>query len=88
MLNEPTLEKLHTLHLPAMAAAWTAQRHDPRSAELDFDARFGMLVDAEVVARDNKRLTRALREAKLRIPNACLEAVSYTHLTLPTNREV
>jgi len=78
MLNEPTLEKLHTLHLPAMAAAWTAQRHDPRSAELDFDARFGMLVDAEVVARDNKRLTRALREAKLRIPNACLEDVDFS----------
>lgn len=78
MLNEPTLEKLHTLHLPAMASAWVAQREDPKSTEIDFDARFGMLVDAEVVARDNKRLTRALHEAKLRIPNACLEDVDFS----------
>jgi DNA replication protein DnaC len=56
-----------------MATAWTAQREDPKSTELDFDTRFGLLVDAEHLARDNKRLCRALREAKLRLPNACLE---------------
>jgi DNA replication protein DnaC len=75
MLTEPTIEKLRALHLPAMLAAWLAQRQDATSAELDFDARFGMLVDAEHLARDNKRLARALREAKLRLPNACLEDV-------------
>src|SRR4051812_44884417 len=78
MLNEPTLEKLRGLHLAAMATSWVAQREDPTSAELDFDTRFGMLVDAEVTARDNKRLERALREAKLRLPNACLEDVDYS----------
>jgi DNA replication protein DnaC len=75
MLTEPTVEKLRTLHLPAMLAAWLAQRQDPTSAELDFDTRLGMLVDAEHLARDNKRLGRALREAKLRLPNACLEDI-------------
>ncbi len=75
MLNEPTLEKLRGLHLAAMATTWVTQREDPRSAEIDFDTRFGMLVDAEVTARDNKRLERALREAKLRIPQACLEDI-------------
>lgn len=83
MLTEPTMEKLHVLHLGAMAAAWTAQRQDPRSQEIDFDARFGMLVDAEHLARDNKRMARALREAKLRIPNACIEDVDY-----PPKREL
>jgi DNA replication protein DnaC len=77
MLTEPTIEKLHALHLGAMAAAWTAQREDPRSQEIDFDARFGMIVDAEHLSRDNKRLARALREAKLRIPNACIEDIDY-----------
>lgn len=75
MLNEPTLEKLRALHLTAMASAWSAQREDPKIGDLDFDARFGILVDAEVLARDNKRLARSLREAKLRIPNACLEDI-------------
>jgi hypothetical protein len=56
MLNEPTMEKLRTLHLIAMATAWTAQREDPKSTELDFDTRFALLVDAEHLARDNKRL--------------------------------
>ena len=45
--------------------------------EIDFDGRFGMLVDAEHLARDNKRLKRALREAKLRITNACIEDIDY-----------
>jgi DNA replication protein DnaC len=75
MLNEPTTEKLKALHLYAMNAAWIAQRGDPSVGDVDFDGRFGMLVDAETLARDNKRVARALREAKLRIPGACLEDV-------------
>ena len=77
MLTEPTIEKLQALHLGAMAAAWIAQREDPKIHEVDFDSRFGMIVDAEHLSRDNKRLARALREAKLRIPNACIEDIDY-----------
>jgi len=77
MLTEPTIEKLHALHLGAMAAAWMAQREDPKNHELDFDSRFGMLVDAEHLSRDNKRIARALREAKLRMTNACIEDIDY-----------
>jgi DNA replication protein DnaC len=78
MLNEPTMDKLRALHLGAMAGAWTAQREDPKSAELDFDTRFGLLVDAELLSRDNKRIGRALREAKLRLPNACIEDLDFS----------
>lgn len=78
MLNEPTMEKLRALHLGAMASAWTAQREDPKSTELDFDTRFGLLVDAELLSRDNKRVGRALREAKLRLPNACIEDLDFS----------
>lgn len=77
MLTEPTIDKLHALRLGAMAAAWTAQREDPKSQEIDFDSRFGMLVDAEHLSRDNKRIARAMREAKLRIGNACVEDIDY-----------
>jgi len=77
MLTEPTIDKLHALRLGAMAAAWTAQHEDPKMNEIDFDGRFGMLVDAELLARDNKRLARALREAKLRIPSACIEDIDF-----------
>jgi DNA replication protein DnaC len=77
MLTEPTIEKLHALRLGAMAAAWMAQREDPNNHELDFDSRFGMLVDAEHLSRDNKRIARALRDAKLRMTNACIEDIDY-----------
>jgi DNA replication protein DnaC len=73
MLNEPTREKLTELRLRGMASAWSTQQADPSSAQLAFDERFAMLVDAEWMERHNKRLTRALREAQLRIRDACIE---------------
>ena len=73
MLIEPTKEKLGSLKLAGMLRAWEAQAQEAKIHELGFDERFGMLVDAEWIERQNKRLARALREAKLRIPNACLE---------------
>jgi DNA replication protein DnaC len=78
MLTEPTLDKLKLLHLYAMANAWIAQGSDPEMSALDFDTRLGMIVDAEMLARDNKRVARLLREAKLRIPGACMEDIDFS----------
>lgn len=75
MLNEPTREKLVALRLGVMAEAWAQQQRDPRITELTFDERLGMLVDAEHDARHNRRLMRLLKDAELRITNACLEDV-------------
>jgi DNA replication protein DnaC len=77
MLTEPTIEKLKTLHLYAMADAWNTQKSDARVLELDFDARFAMLVDAEHLSRDNKKIARLLREAKLRLASACVEDIDF-----------
>jgi hypothetical protein len=55
MLNAPTLDKLHALKLAAMAAAWTEQQHQADMTALAFDERFGLLVEAEWLARENKR---------------------------------
>src|SRR5881296_2855099 len=83
MLTAPTLEQLHALKLAAMAAAWTEQQHQADMTALAFDERFGLLVEAEWLARENKRLTRALQEAKLKLSQACLEAIDY-----PARREL
>lgn len=83
MLNEPTLEKLKTLRLDALAAAWTEQQKNPEIARLSFDERLGLLVDAECTARENRRLTRLLKEAKLRLGQACVEDIDY-----PPRREL
>ena len=83
MLTAPTIDKLHQLGLGAMAAAWTEQQQQAEVTSLAFDERLGLLVDAEWLARDNKRLTRALKEAKLKLPHACIEAIDY-----PARREL
>jgi len=77
MLNPPTLETLHTLKLTAMATAWTTQQADAAVTGLSFDERFGLLVEAEWVARENLRLTRTLQAAKLKLSQACVEAIDY-----------
>lgn len=73
MLNDPTLEKLRAMTLKGMADAWLAQQQRADLASLSFDERFGLLVDAEFLARENRRLGRRLSEAKLRHGQACLE---------------
>jgi len=76
MLHEPTIEKLHELRLAIMAEAWQQQQKDAKIGALSFDERFTLLVDAEHQARDNRRLTRLLKDAQLRIPQACVEDVA------------
>jgi DNA replication protein DnaC len=75
MMNEPTIDKLHALRLTAMAEAWEQQNKSPKVADLGFDERFAMIVDAEYLARDNRRLARLLKDAQLRLNNACVEDV-------------
>jgi DNA replication protein DnaC len=79
MLNEPTLEKLQSLRFDGMAAAWSEQQQKHGDlASLSFDERFGLLVDAEWLHRQNKRLNRYLAEAKLRLSQACIEDIDYS----------
>lgn len=75
MLTQPTMQKLHELKLEALAQAWSQQQSDPHAASLSFDARLGLLVDSQYLAVHNKRIQRALREAKLRISGASLQAL-------------
>lgn len=77
MLMEQTLHALKALRLPGMAAAFEEQQHQAAMAELSFDERFGLLVDREQSWRENRRLTRLLREAKLKSSQACIEDIRY-----------
>lgn len=83
MLTEPTLNKLRALRLDAFATAWAEQHKTPEIAKLAFDERLALLVDAECLSRENKRLGRLLKEAKLRISQACVEEIDY-----PARREL
>ena len=74
-----TLDRLRHLRLSAMADAYLTHHQDTAVSGLSFDERFSMLVDAEHLYRDNRALARRLKEAKLRMPHACLEDPSTTH---------
>lgn len=75
MLKEPTMEKLTTMKLTGMMTAWEEQQEDPKLQKLSFDERLGMLVEAEWTSRETRRLERALRTAKLKLSQACVEDV-------------
>ena len=78
MLIEQTLEKLTAMKLGAMAEAVQQQLGSDEATALSFEDRLGVLVDTEWTAREQRKLTRRLRAAKLRYA-ASLEAVDFTH---------
>ena len=76
MLTEQTLDKLHAMKMPAFADALQQQLASPDHAELSFEERLGLLVDAEWTGREQRRLTRRLRAARMRYP-AALEDLDF-----------
>jgi DNA replication protein DnaC len=66
MLTTPTLDKLHALNLMGMARAFSEQMERADYQTLTFEERLGMLVDREVQDRENRRLHRYLKAARLR----------------------
>jgi len=61
-----------------MADALVAQQQQPEMQGLTFEERLGLLVDLEWTYRQNRKLTRLLKAAKLRIPS-CIEDIDYAH---------
>lgn len=78
MLNQKTIETLKRMHLPGMADAFITQLKDPNVRELSFEERFGLIVDYEWTARENRKLSRLIKEAGFKMP-ACMEDLDYHH---------
>jgi len=78
MLAQQTLQTLRRLKLTGMADALEQQLAQPQTHALSFEERIGLLVDRELTSRDNRRLSRLLRAAKLKHP-ACIEDINYRH---------
>ena len=77
MLKQPMIEKLAAMRLLGMVEALKTQEQDPSARELSFLERFGLLVDQQWNWRENQALSRRLKNAKLRTPNACIEEIDY-----------
>ena len=72
MMIHPTIDHMRTLRLFGMARALETQFELKEARELGFEERLGLLLDAEMVARENKSLETRLKSAKLRL-SASLE---------------
>jgi DNA replication protein DnaC len=76
MLNQQTLDKLHALKLPGMAAAFADQLKQPDLDRLSFEERFGLIVDCQWSWKENNRMQRYLKNAQMKL-NACVEDIDY-----------
>jgi len=76
VLNHQTIDGLHALKLGAMAAGLAEQAASAAHQGLSFEERLGMLVDRELAEREDRRLQRYLKTAKLR-SDAVVEDVDF-----------
>jgi len=76
MLKQPTIEKLNAMGLTAMAQAFTEQLNCPDMAALTFEERFGLLVDQQMTAIENRRMRNRLKNARLRL-SASIEDLDF-----------
>jgi DNA replication protein DnaC len=66
MLIQPTIEKLNSMKLAAMARSFADQMQCPDMMQLSFEERFGLIVDYQMTDLDNRRMQNRLKNAKLR----------------------
>ncbi len=78
MLYTQTLEKLYALRLNGMAQALEEQRRQPDMAQLDFEARLGLLIERHWLWKENRCADRRLKLAQLKL-GASLEDIDYRH---------
>lgn len=76
MMMQETLNKMHALKLPGMAAELERQLSTPSIDSLPFEDRIRVLVDQEMTYRDNKRLHLLLKKSKLQISSS-IEDIDY-----------
>ena len=77
-MNNQTMEKLYQMRLQSMAVAFREQLEQPAMGALCFEERFAMIVDREATHRDNRKLARRLKAARLKM-KATVEDIDYRH---------
>ena len=73
MMTHNTLEQLRGLRLTGMAQALTEQLTQPASTELAFEERLALLVDREILSREQRRYQRLITAARLKYSQAAIE---------------
>ena len=74
----PIQELSQKLKLNAFYTAYTEQETQPAYSELPFEKRVQMLLEAEELDRDNKKIQRLIRQAKLPDKGASISEMHFT----------
>jgi DNA replication protein DnaC len=77
MLNEHTINQLRSLRLDGMVRAIEDQASSAAATGLSFEERLSLLVQREVAWRDDRRVTRLLKAARLKVSTACVEDINW-----------
>ena len=76
MLIQHTIDALNRLKLYGLAAALSEHMTQSAAQGLPFEERMGLMVEREVLYRDNRRLARLLQLAQLKV-RAALEELDF-----------
>ena len=71
----PLTQRIATLRLPGMLAAFQEQLARQDLDDMPFEDRLALLIDREVVERRSRALQRRLKRAQLRHQDACFEDI-------------
>jgi DNA replication protein DnaC len=77
MITEQTIEKMNALKLFGLRDAFSEQLEQPSYASLTFEERVGMLIDREWTDRENRKLERRMKAARLKV-GAHMEQIDYS----------
>lgn len=76
-MNDHTLTQLRSLRLDGMVRSLEEQATSIVASALGFDERLSLVVQREVSWRDERRLERLLKSAKLKVSSACIEDIDW-----------
>ena len=77
MLKEHTINQLRSLRLDGMVRAIEDQASSAAATALGFEERLTLLVQREVDWRDDRRVARLLKAARLKVSTACVEDINW-----------
>ncbi|MFP5405192.1 MAG: IS21-like element helper ATPase IstB [Gammaproteobacteria bacterium] len=80
MLDNATLAHLSTLKLLGFAEGLQQQRAQPEMLAMSFEERLALLVDREMNTRADRKRSRLLQRARLKVPGACIEDADFAEI--------
>lgn len=77
MLSEEDFDLFRQFRVKAMGDRLREMVDDPSCDEMTFEERMKVLLDAEASARRDRKVAKLVREARFKLPSACVEDVLY-----------